>query len=189
MKRTKCFTFFSSISKEWNYIKMNLDSIKVTITNNVNWLPPHIIKHYYSALHSPQTIPELSIGQEFVEILSNVTYHVSFSKLNVDRHQSESDFHCTDYSREEKNNTTIRSDCIAMCIMKKSLSENWPYAPSSMKTLFRKEHINEMSNYNLNKMKMTSMYGLKKLGEECDSLCKQDCQYSYYLYDISVIND
>ena len=76
-----------------------------------------------------------------------------------------------------------------MCIMKKSLGENWPYAPSSIKTLFRKEHINEMSNYNLNKMKMMSMDGLKKLGEECESLCKQDCQYSYYLYDISVIND
>ena len=72
--------------------------IEITINYNVNWFPPHIISKYYFAIHSPEIIPELRIGQEFMVIKPNVNYFVSFSDINVNRYNSETESDCMDYT-------------------------------------------------------------------------------------------
>ena len=189
-RHAKCFTFFSFLNPDWNNIKFDLDYIRIWIGNNVNWFPPHLLNKYFIAIHSPKTFPELRVGLEFVEIEPNANYYVSFSKINVNRYYSETDSNCKDYSKKSYHKR--RSDCITTCKLGKYRNENIPHFQYSMSNLLRKEHVNS-NNYNqkqgFNNMNYYSYDRTTEITQECHKWCKQDCKYSYYLYDIGMIRN
>ena len=183
----KCFTFFSVIEPIWINIRFNLDIILMIIKNNVNWFPPHLIDKYYFTIHSPNQFPELRVGLEFDEILPNSNYYVSFAKIEVDRYYSDTESNCMDYSIE--NYVKLRSDCITTCILQKAHDENIINAPFIMQTLFRREHFDKIwvprSPYTYS----DSPERFTFITQDCHRMCKHNCKYSYFIYDISLKNN
>ena len=180
----KCFTFFSFLNLDWIDIKLDLDLIQIWIYNNNNWFPPHMLTKFYLAIHSPKIIPELRMGLEFVEILPNADYYASFSKINVDRYYSETNSNCKDYNIKKYHK--LRSDCIATCILKK-LGENVAYYTQSISSLLRIDHFNDIEKPTYNYTNYYSYNRITDITQECHRIFKQNCKYSYYLYDISMI--
>ena len=183
-KRAKCFTFFSFLNSDWRHIKINIDSIEITIDYNVNWFPPHILSEYYFALHSPEIIPEMKIGREFTIMRTNSDYFVSFTKINVDRHKSEMESDCMDYSINKYQK--LRSDCIARCLLRKFRDENCLFGPFYIPTTFRKEHVNEMEEWPLNYTINHSRDRINEMTKECYTMYKEGCKFTYNIYDISL---
>ena len=183
----KCFTFFSVIDPVWIDIRFNLDIIRMVIKNNVNWFPPHLIDKYYLTIHSPNQFPELRIGLEFDEISPNSNYYVSFAKIDVDRFYSGTESNCLDYSI--KNFVNLRSDCITTCILQKAHDENIRNAQSIMKTLFRREHIDKIRVSRSHYTYSDSPERFTFITQDCHRMCKHNCKYTYFMYDINKINN
>ena len=186
-KRVKCFTFFSFLNPNWTDVKIDLDFMRITIDNDVNWFPPHIITKFYLAIHSPKIIPEFRLGLEFVELLPNADYYVPFAKIHVDRYIRETNSNCKDYSKNDYRK--LRSDCIVICLLRKLHDNNIRFGPSKMTTLLRKEHANYMERPWHNYTNYQALESMTNMTQTCHRMCKHDCKYSYYFYDAQFIND
>ena len=186
-KKAKCFTFFSFLNPDWIDMKIDLESIEISIRNHPYWFPPHLFTKLYLAIHSPKIIPELKVGLEFVEIQPNILYYVSYTKINIDLYYSQTESNCKDYGID--NYVKLRSDCITACMIRKSHDEKVEYATYRMSTLLRKEHFDNIEERQYNYTFHRVNDRLTEITQHCHKMCKPNCKYSYYLYDIRMIRD
>ena len=176
----KCFTHFIRPQKIWEDAKIDLDKIRFRVNPNFNWMPPHLLDKYYLALHSTKSIPEFTIGTNFMEVKSQITTTISYSKVDVD---SKNQFNCHDYG----NNDSLRSDCITGCLMKKLQYEFFDGAAlSTHDFLMRMENFDQLDKFvrfrkEKGHMNRNSVSDIKL---ECINKCIPDCTFSYYLYDV-----
>ena len=180
----KCFTFFSFINPIWSDIKLNKFDLKIHIAINydVNWFPPNLVENFKLAIHSPKIIPEFK-NIEFFEIISNIfKYYITFTKIKVDEYEVKSD--C-----KMNYEDSLRSDCIARCVLRKSLDNNIPHAALSISILLRKEHANETKKPPDKHKHQYTSDELSKTRKDCHTICKQYCQYSYYVYEFERVQD
>ena len=146
-----------------------------------NWIPPHMIERYYLAIHSPKSIPEFDYGNNFIEIKINRVSTVTFNKINIENVEDENI--CHDYDDDEFS----RSDCIAICVMKKVQHELGRFNAILNKFLFRKEYSKLLPAYNQTRYISPDRFdAYTEFKSECMQQCKQDCSFAYFLYDINI---
>ena len=174
----KCFTFFSYITDIWKEIRIDLQQMTIHINPIYNWIPPHIIERYYLAIHSPKSIPEFDYGITFNEVKPNTISFVTFNKINVD---VETENNCHNYD----NGELLRSDCIAICVMKKVQNKYGRLNAITTKFLLRKDYSKYLPAYNQTGHNQSGRRDIaSEFKPECMQQCKQDCSFEYYIYDI-----
>ena len=177
--KAKCFTSFSSINFEEN-VKFHLDKIIMGIRPNMSLIPPQSIDKYYIALHSPNIIPEFKLGTNFLEVKPGVKSTILFNKMNVDRNYESN---CKNYD----HSNSLRSDCLAVCLMKKIQTMNGHILMNQL--LVRKENFHQSHRLNISNSNHYISNWLIEFSQYCEEQCKPDCQFSYYFYDISQHTD
>ena len=73
--------------------------------------------------------------------------------------------------------------------MRKSVDENISYAPFRLINLLRKQHIDIIEKPRFRIKYSNNFERLAFITKNCHRLCKQDCNYSYFIYDINKINN
>ena len=174
---TKCFTFFSHLQRDWRLSTIEFDSIVITIKNfdamhhDYNYPFPLI-------MHSPNDLPALENGKYKMFEL-NTFYHVQYSEYQIRRLGHGYDTDCKDYDHD-----TIRSDCLVSCYQKlhDQLCNGTGLAQSP--TLIRESILVKKSNRKLDKCEAYKM-SFKKMMSECSSQCQKECDFKYYSYTIT----
>ena len=176
----KCFTFFSYISQSWKDIQIDFIKFGIDIIPKYNWIPPHMIKRYYLALHSPKSIPLFEYGSNFIEIKPNKAHAVTFNKINVDVNNA---VKCHNYDDDEY----LSSDCIAICVLTKIQNKYGRLHVMDTLFLYMENYSKLLRNFNQSHYFEPDKKDLaREFKPECMQQCKPDCSFSYYLYDISI---
>ena len=160
-------------------IKFNLDKIAIYIEPNFNWLPPHLLDKYYLALHSPKMIPEFKIGTNFIEVKPGIST-VTYCKMKIDKKYESN---CHDYEHDNG----IRSDCVTICVMKNLQNVIGDVKTIEHSLLLRKEYFSKIEKFNITRIKKFMADPFIEIREQCLKQCKEDCSFSYYLYDITSV--
>ena len=110
--RYKCFTFFSALQKQWRDFKINIKSIFFQILRPYpDNFYPYDNGTFHFAIHSPNTLPVLSNGKDFMHLENNLKYNLHYSRVETQLLDSGFDTNCFDYDLDHKfANYKMRSD-------------------------------------------------------------------------------
>ena len=188
--KIKCFTFFSYVNMDWRKVKFDLEAIRLTIEHNPNWFPSQLLEKYYIAIHSPKMIPEFRVGHDYAEVAAGQDYLITFSKININRHYSELEFDCKEYGRRKSR--ALRSDCVTTCMVKRMEDDNVLFGIIRISMLLRKKHLKHYEGYNITRPGRRESLHLPRdpiieLRQECYKICKHNCRYTYYMFDINMV--
>ena len=137
------------------------------------------MKRYYFAIHSPKNIPEFNFGRNFIVIQPNKGQAVTFNKIHIDVNNA---INCHNYEHDEY----LRSDCIAICVLKKIQHKNGHYFAMKSEFLFMNRYKNLLRDFNRTLYKNPDrIEPSSEFKPECMKQCKQDCSFEYYVYDIT----
>ena len=181
----ECFTFFSSLNEQWRDFQMNLDRITIMeLMSHYKWIPPTERDTFYFAVHSPNTIPDLT-DENFVEIRNDHFYLFYYSQLNIERLDSNYETNCYAYDIDHKHaNFNMRSDCMTSCyqtLMRKKCNQSGSFI--SANKLLRSQYIENNPTWLFNKEHKCPEQHHIELKSTCKLECKYDCSFKYYLLE------
>ena len=188
----KCFTFFSALSSKWCHFRINLDQINLGFQQENSWVPANKFYEYFLALHSPNTLPRLKPGDNFIQLIPSTQYSISYSKISTELLGYGYDTDCFEYDLDHKfANFNMRSDCISSCYTSKIENICHHGKLPSSELLLRKQllfftkkitldWVNEDSEID-NCVKINKQF---EIFSKCSRQCKFDCNFDHYNWDI-----
>ena len=176
----KCFTFFSSLQKQWRNFQMNLENMKLSFNINNQLFPFFFRNKIFIAVHSPNTLPDFTLATQFKTIELNGDYSLFYASLESHLLGSDYDTNCVDYDLDHKfANFNMRSDCMTSCIQRKTQFPNKElgYNHALLRRDLFAKNVNLRVKFNFNK----DLYDFRR---ECSQICHRDCHFVYYQTDI-----
>ena len=188
----KCFTFFSSLLKQWRdfLFKPNVIEFKLfpsPYRYPYHWLPnPNLLSTFSFFIHSPNILPDYNT-QNYITVGTDEAILLHYSQIKTELLSSGYDTNCFDYDLDYNNTQYFsRSGCISSCVKNFCLVEcqsediiisdrlfsiNWlrKYSPSS-------------KFFNPDTQCLSKTAG--KYNHFCHQTCLNECEYRYYQYEI-----
>ena len=134
---------FSALDKTFRKTRIDLEEIQFALGFKMKWFPSRFFQKYYLSIHSPNSLPDLKVGKNFVELDSDGEYSITYSQISIDRLEPGYDTNCYDYDIDYKfGNFNMKSDCVASCYQDRmrqlcNISGYWVKSPS----LLRKHRV------------------------------------------------
>ena len=183
-KVMKCFTYFSELQNQWRGFQLSFEEININVLYDYQWFPPNVYKKFYLSIHSPNTLPDLKIGTNFLELDSSNKYLLKYSRIETELLDTSYDTNCYKYDPDYKHaNFNMRSDCITDCIQKRMDCED--KTNSFFNALMRKEIFVQDTN---RLIRICNMRNLYKINLNCEVQCRRDCHFAYFQYEITAKN-
>ena len=176
----KCFTFFSSLQKQWRDFQMNLEKMSLQFNFDNRLFPAFLMDNLFISIHSPNTLPDFSLATDFKTIYLIEDYSLFYASLESHLLGSGYDTNCVDYDLDHKfANFNMRSDCITSCMNSKSKFPNNELGYNYV--LLRKKLLTQNQNLKLKFKFNQDLFDLRKY---CLQICHLDCHFVYYQGDI-----
>ena len=120
---------------------MNIKSITIQIIHpHPDSFYPNDDGRFHFAIHSPNTLPVLSNGKDFMLLENRFSYGLYYSRVETRLLGSGFDTNCFNYNLDHKfANYNMRSDCIASCFQSRFLAQCKSHQFNPFQYLQRKE--------------------------------------------------
>lgn len=186
----KCYTFYSHLRKKWRDVNIDLDYLQVIINRDPNWFPIHTkepaFNSFFFSMHSPNTLPDLIQGQNFMTIKTKLQHVITFSQINTQLLPPTYDTGCAHYDLDDSNPQTpsLRSDCISHCILKDLQSLCQIDCIFQTEILLRRDLFlqNKTLRFCLNKNQECIDRQYLTLRFKCMAQCPDDCWLKYFTF-------
>ena len=172
-KEVKCITIFSHLIKNNRHIKMNLDILRPNFQLSYDWFPMDSISFIYFSIHSPNTLPELTL-ENFMLMNPQTHYRFAYSLIKTELLNSRYDTNCFDYDLDHKfANYNMRSDCITHCCQKHIRCNISELIPSDF--LLRNDYLEQNKQIKLSDYKYCAI----SIWKQTKAFCSEQCQFAY----------
>ena len=92
-KPVKCQTFFSHLLLNARQIDISLDIITLNFELSYDWFPMNELGNLYFSLHSPNTIPEMTL-ENYIILKPKIQYRFAYSQIKTELLDSRYDTNC-----------------------------------------------------------------------------------------------
>ena len=192
----KCYTFFSALRKKWTDFELELDYLTINVSHDNLWFPSGFYdmraNAIFFAMHSPNLLPSLMNGENFVILQPQVHYLLTYSQIITELLGNRFDTNCRDYDlKDNRTHINMRSDCVSLCIVDAMKGKCRIDCVFQTEALLRKQLFmarpelrycpQSFEDKTVNKCLASNVLLFKSL---CAQSCQYSCRFKYYNYDL-----